>query len=465
MKKHTVLVGLVLAFTVLACNIPGSEQIEELDPQAAGSDKEDVQQAEDDTGGEDELAAYKGRLEDAITQEPPDYAYISGELGGEFEIRWYNAQPQVLTADQAMVQIESEFLPDVEGVTPQIAPIPPTSALDVFGGWSLDADVVDVVFVTGAGYPGDGSEAIFAIAEREDGSFWVPGVIYSLEGFGFGVGGGQVDEPAANPDVDAFRANLTNSVQAKDFDMLAQLMGDRFGIGLWRSQGISMAPQNAVAELEQNYLTPASAPVFPLELPSNLPPDLDPLGIWGPDVNVVEALYSTGWGSDGLGEAFLIIALNDNGSPYWHAMLWAPMGFAEPGAGSGDLGNFRLNLTTALLPPRSTQTVTSLMDDTFIVGYWRSEGVEYSPAEAFDAIQQIFLPNDAVPEFPDQPAYTLPADLNVLGIWNPSVNVVDAVYSTGWGEGGAGEAFLIIAQRPDGTYFWYSVLYSFDQFQ
>ena len=43
---------------------------------------------------------------------------------------------------------------------------------------------------------------------------------------------------------------------------------------------------------------------------------------------------------------------------------------------------------------------------------------------------------------------------SILSIWDPARNPVDALFSTGWGPEGQDEAFLIIIQKPDGSYAW-----------
>jgi hypothetical protein len=56
----------------------------------------------------------------------------------------------------------------------------------------------------------------------------------------------------------------------------------------------------------------------------NLFPDLggvDPAAVFGPNVQIVDLVYSQGWGTEGLDEAILAIAQNADGSQYWHGML------------------------------------------------------------------------------------------------------------------------------------------------
>ena len=58
------------------------------------------------------------------------------------------------------------------------------------------------------------------------------------------------------------------------------------------------------------------------------PPDL--YQAFGPDVNVVELIYSQGWGSDGQSDTMLMISEDANGQRYWRGMLIGPAGFEPP---------------------------------------------------------------------------------------------------------------------------------------
>jgi hypothetical protein len=52
--------------------------------------------------------------------------------------------------------------------------------------------------------------------------------------------------------------------------------------------------------------------------------------MWNPDVDVVAALYSKGWGADGVGEAMLAIARCSEGgidSYFWYGVMIGGAGF------------------------------------------------------------------------------------------------------------------------------------------
>ena len=142
-------------------------------------------------------------------------------------------------------------------------------------------------------------------------------------------------EPTPTPtveSVDSFRDRLVLAFVNKEYDALEAMMGDPFAVGFWLSEGVEWTPAEAVAQLQANYLGPAAAVAFDTTTDLTELLGMDPLGMWGPDVNPVQALYVKGLGADGAGEAILILALRPDGSPYWHGMLLAREGFRAPEA-------------------------------------------------------------------------------------------------------------------------------------
>jgi len=109
------------------------------------------------------------------------------------------------------------------------------------------------------------------------------------------------------------------------------MMGNPFVIGYWQGEGVILPREEALNQLKSNYLP----------LPENVISTSDPAlfpsfggvkfeDMWDPEVDVVAALYSKGWGADGLGEAMLAIARcsqNGNDSYFWYGVMIAGMGF------------------------------------------------------------------------------------------------------------------------------------------
>ncbi len=132
--------------------------------------------------------------------------------------------------------------------------------------------------------------------------------------------------------VDSFADRLVLAFINREYDTLEAMMGDPFAVGFWLSEGVEWTPAEAVAQLQANYLGPATAVAFDTTTDLTALLGTDPLAMWGPNVNAVRALYAKGLGPDGRTEAILILALGPDGSPYWHGMLVAREGFRLPEA-------------------------------------------------------------------------------------------------------------------------------------
>ena len=121
---------------------------------------------------------------------------------------------------------------------------------------------------------------------------------------------------------------LSVAFAAADYATLEGLMGDALTIGYWQSEGQVLTPAEAVEELRLNLLPDPAAVSFIRD--QSMFPDLggiDPAAAFGPDVQIVDLVYSQGWGVDGLGEAILTIAENADGSQYWQGIIYSFAGF------------------------------------------------------------------------------------------------------------------------------------------
>lgn len=104
----------------------------------------------------------------------------------------------------------------------------------------------------------------------------------------------------------------------------------------------------------------------------------------------------------------------------------------------------------------------TLMADPFSVGYWLSEGVSYSPAEAAQLLETSLLPDGSQVTWAD-PGMDLASLLQgqpPASFLGPDRQVAAALLSYGWGEDGSAEAIQFITQQPDGTFRWELMLYS-----
>ncbi len=111
---------------------------------------------------------------------------------------------------------------------------------------------------------------------------------------------------------------------------------------------------------------------------------------------------------------------------------------------------------------RDFTALQSYMADPFTVGYWLSEGVASTPAEAVALFESSFLPQDAQIIWDDGET-----DLSQLlqgqladSFLGPDKEVAAALLSYGWGPDAAGEAIHFITEQPDGTFRWDTMLYS-----
>jgi hypothetical protein len=105
--------------------------------------------------------------------------------------------------------------------------------------------------------------------------------------------------------------------------------------------------------------------------------------------------------------------------------------------------------------------VEELMGEPFIIGYWLSEGLALSPAEAVKQLQTNLLPEPSKATFTDDPGQ-LP-DLDPFDPWRhfgPDATITDLIFSRGWGMDGSAEAILAIAQNPEGNQYWHGVIFA-----
>ncbi len=108
-----------------------------------------------------------------------------------------------------------------------------------------------------------------------------------------------------------------------------------------------------------------------------------------------------------------------------------------------------------------------MMGDSFAVGYWRSEGTKPTTAEAISLLQNTWLgpSNQIVVDVADKTDQTkLLGGTSPLSMWDPQVKVVKSVFAKGLGASGKDEALLILAQRADGSLYWYGILYAANGF-
>ncbi len=131
---------------------------------------------------------------------------------------------------------------------------------------------------------------------------------------------------------------IVSALNAKNFNAALTTMGTTFGISLWQSQGTSYTPDLAIQQLQTNYIGASTQ----LVADSNkdlisLLGGLNPYSIMNLDPSTSQALFVSGWGMDGKGEAILYVTQRLDGKYYWNSVLIAPTGFAPPVTLNGTL--------------------------------------------------------------------------------------------------------------------------------
>jgi len=119
-----------------------------------------------------------------------------------------------------------------------------------------------------------------------------------------------------------------------------------------------------------------------------------------------------------------------------------------------DVAVFEERLLMALIQ-RNAEQMQILMGDNFVIAYWQSEGTTYPADEAVTQLLTNYLGTDRV---------VVPSEFQGIPGFDPQsmvgadVKLANTVMLSGWGADGKGEALLLIAQRPNGTFYWHSVL-------
>ena len=131
-------------------------------------------------------------------------------------------------------------------------------------------------------------------------------------------------------DPSAFQQVLIDALNRRDYELQKILMDRSFMIGYWLSEGTENSPDDAIEQLQKNLLSP-TAPVTP-DYSKNLHDLLgaDPVSILGPDVPGARPVFVSGLGTEGKDEGILFVAKRPDGGLYWHGLLFAQDGFAQP---------------------------------------------------------------------------------------------------------------------------------------
>ena len=121
------------------------------------------------------------------------------------------------------------------------------------------------------------------------------------------------------------------------------------------------------------------------------------------------------------------------------------------------------------LRSRNTSALIGYMADPFIIGYWQSEGVMDSPSEMIPVLHGLYNFDD--PNYTPQLTFTTDREqfpamggMQPEAMFGSDVNIIQVIYSQGWGQDGQGGALIFITGDPEGGYTWYGMGYSADNF-
>jgi hypothetical protein len=112
-----------------------------------------------------------------------------------------------------------------------------------------------------------------------------------------------------------------------------EYVNEPFAVGLWQSEGQEMGRNEFFGRLANSYYRFQAESIAEGE-PSQLtfttdrdefPPmnGMPVEGMFGPDVNIAEVIYSEGWGEHGDGAALIYLAEDDCGKYYWHGLIFS----------------------------------------------------------------------------------------------------------------------------------------------
>lgn len=171
--------------------------------------------------------------------------------------------------------------------------------------------------------------------------------------------------------------------------------------------------------------------------------------------------FPSGMVPECLGDNNQLIFRSGSVNPPTSSLLSLDCGPGSAGANPGTVMNVACNVQDGLRS-RNTSALLGYMADPFIIGYWLSEGVMGSPEEMMETIHYLYNFHDEnyVPRLTFTTDRALFPELDgrpLEGRFGPDVNVVEVIYSQGWGEGDS-EALIFISQDPDGNFKWHSML-------
>jgi hypothetical protein len=101
----------------------------------------------------------------------------------------------------------------------------------------------------------------------------------------------------------------------------------------------------------------------------------------------------------------------------------------------------------------------AFMDQTFVFGFWPSQGDATTPEIAIETLKINYLgPTTHLTADPAKDLNVLLGGLDPYAIMGLDSAKSQALFVSGWGPAGTDEAILYITSRPDGSPYWHGVL-------
>ena len=121
-------------------------------------------------------------------------------------------------------------------------------------------------------------------------------------------------------------------------------------------------------------------------------------------------------------------------------------------------------LLVEALNGRDYEGMKGMMDQSFLIAYWQSEGTENTPDAAIEQLRLNLL-NSASPITADYSKNLI----ELLGsdpvmILGPEVIEASPLLTSGWGPAGKDQAILFVAKQPNGDVYWHGLLFARDGF-
>lgn len=128
-------------------------------------------------------------------------------------------------------------------------------------------------------------------------------------------------------DLEEFSGWVSQALADRDFDAMMPLMSNPFDLHVYRAGGSQRPPTTAINHLQSLFPPEGNE----IECGGEPPQDaLVPLAMTSTEYyeQAFSVLFCIGWGPDGVGEAIILIDLDDEGFLYWTEINAALNGFA-----------------------------------------------------------------------------------------------------------------------------------------